>query len=247
MIKTQSLSKKYKNSEHFAVEELDLEIPSGGIFGILGPNGAGKTTLISMFCGLIQPSSGYLSIHGMDYQKNAHELKKTIGVVPQEYSLYPSMTARENLYYFGAMYDLPKKELKKLIAEELEKYGLTDFADKKIKHFSGGMKRRVNLIAGTLHQPKLLFLDEPTVGVDVHSKAVIIKNLKKINEAGTSIIYTSHHLREAEFFCDTVMIMDHGKIICCDRPGVLIENNPGAIHLEDVFLALTGIKLRDYA
>lgn len=247
MIKTESLSKKYKNSEHFAVKELDLEIPSGGIFGILGPNGAGKTTLISMLCGLIQPTSGFFSIDGMDYQKNARELKKTIGVVPQEYSLYPSMTARENLYYFGAMYDLPKKELKKLIVEELEKYGLTDFADKKIKHFSGGMKRRVNLIAGTLHQPNLLFLDEPTVGVDVHSKAVIIKNLQNINEVGTSIIYTSHHLREAEFFCDTVMIMDHGKIICCDRPRVLIENNPGSVHLEDVFLALTGIKLRDYA
>lgn len=247
MIKIESLSKKYKNSEHFAVEELDLEIPTGGVFGVLGPNGAGKTTLISMLCGLIQPTSGFFSIHGMDYKKNTYELKKTIGIVPQEYSLYPTMTARENLSYFGAMYNLPRNELKGLISEELEKYGLSEFADKKIKHFSGGMKRRVNLIAGTLHQPKLLFLDEPTVGVDVHSKAVIIKKLKEINSAGTSIIYTSHHLREAELFCDTVMILDHGKIICCDRPRVLIDDTPEAVHLEDVFLNLTGIKLRDYA
>lgn len=247
MIQIQSLSKKYKNSEHFAVEELDLEIPSRGIFGIIGPNGAGKTTLISMLCGLIQPTSGDFSINGMTYKENSNKLKKSIGVVPQEYALYPSLTARENLCYFGAMYGIPKKELEQTISKELENNGLKDFADIKVKHFSGGMKRRVNLIAGTLHQPELLFLDEPTVGVDVHSKGVIIKNLKKINEAGTSIIYTSHHLREAEFFCDTVMIMDHGKIICCDRPHVLIENNPGAEHLEDVFLTLTGIKLRDYA
>lgn len=247
MIKINSLSKKYKNSLHFAVDGLDLEIPSGGIFGILGPNGAGKTTLISMLCGLIKPTSGEFFINGMDYTKNTTELKKSIGVVPQEYSLYPTLTAQENLYYFGAMYDIPRKELDELIAEQLENHGLKDFAHKKIKHFSGGMKRRVNLIAGTLHQPKVLFLDEPTVGVDVHSKAVIIDNLKKINKAGTSIIYTSHHLREAEFFCDTVMIMDHGKIICCDQPSVLIENTANAQHLEDVFLALTGIKLRDYA
>ncbi|HET8810543.1 MAG TPA: ABC transporter ATP-binding protein [Flavobacteriaceae bacterium] len=247
MIKIKALSKKYKKSTHFAVDALDLDISSGGIFGVLGPNGAGKTTLISMLCGLIKPTSGNFSINGMNYQENRMELKQSIGVVPQEYSLYPSLTAWENLQYFGAMYGIPAKELGQLIEEQLKNNGLEDFTHKKIKSFSGGMKRRVNLIAGILHQPKVLFLDEPTVGVDVHSKAVIIQNLKKINKTGTTIIYTSHHLREAEFFCDTVAIIDHGKIISVDKPEVLIQNTPNAIHLEDVFLSLTGIKLRDYA
>lgn len=247
MIKINALSKKYKKSTRFAVDAIDLEIPSGGIFGVLGPNGAGKTTLISMLCGLIKPTSGNFSINGLNYQENPMELKQSIGVVPQEYSLYPSLTAWENLQYFGAMYGIPAKELDQLIEEQLKNNGLEDFAHKKINSFSGGMKRRVNLIAGILHQPKVLFLDEPTVGVDVHSKAVIIQNLKKINKTGTTIIYTSHHLREAEFFCDTVAIIDHGKIISVDKPEVLIQNTPNAIHLEDVFLSLTGIKLRDYA
>lgn len=247
MINIQGLSKKYKNATHFAVDHFDLTIPTGGIFGILGPNGAGKTTLISMLCGLIKPTEGQFLINGLDYTDHPAQLKKSIGVVPQEYALYPSLTARENLSYFGSMYDIPKSILNRRIENHLENHGLSLFADKKIKTFSGGMKRRVNLIAGILHQPEVLFLDEPTVGVDVHSKKVIIDNLKKINKTGTSIIYTSHHLREAEFFCDTVAIMDHGKVISCDTPAALIENTENALHLEDVFLSLTGIKLRDYA
>lgn len=247
MIKIRNLSKKYKNTTQLAVDSLNLTIPSGEIFGILGPNGAGKTTLMSLLCGLLSPTNGDFSIEEMTYQKNSMELKKIIGVVPQEYSLYPSLTAWENLQYFGSMYDIPANTLQKLIREELQKNGLEDFAHKKIKSFSGGMKRRVNLIAGILHQPKVLFLDEPTVGVDVHSKALIIQNLKSINQSGTSIIYTSHHLREAEHLCDTVAIIDHGKLISVNKPAILIENTPNALNLEDVFIALTGIKLRDYA
>ena len=170
MIKTNSLSKKYKKSAHFAMDALTLDIPSGGIFGILGPNGAGKTTLMSILCGLITPTSGSFSINGMNFQENATELKKTIGIVPQEYSLYPTLTAWENLQYFGAMYGIPKPKLNQSISEQLKNNGLEEFAHQKINAFSGGMKRRVNLIAGILHAPKILFLDEPTVGVDVHSK-----------------------------------------------------------------------------
>jgi ABC-2 type transport system ATP-binding protein len=145
------------------------------------------------------------------------------------------------------MYGIQKSDLKSDIHDHLETLGLSDFANKKIKTFSGGMKRRINLIAGILHDPKVLFLDEPTVGVDVQSRNVIIKHLKELNEKGTTIIYTSHHLNEAEEFCTKVAIIDHGKIVCEGEPKKLISEHENARHLEDVFLEKTGKALRDYA
>jgi len=247
MIEIQQLSKKYKGAENYSVSNLDLSVVEGEIFGLLGPNGAGKTTLISMLCSLIKPTSGKFTIEKLNYKEHKNQLKKLIGIVPQEYALYNSLTAHENLMYFGAMYGLKGSVLKENITNALIRLGLSDFAHKKIETFSGGMKRRVNLIASILHEPKVLFLDEPTVGVDVQSKNVIIQHLQELNKKGTTIIYTSHHLNEAEHFCTNVAIIDHGKIMIEGKPKDLISNQDEANNLEDVFIALTGKGLRDHA
>jgi len=247
MIQANQLSKKYKNADFFSVKNLDLKVEKGEIYGLLGPNGAGKTTLVSMLTSLLKPTAGSFAIDGLNFKEHKNQLKQLIGIVPQEYALYPTLTAFENLQYFGSMYGIKGGELKKLISEHLEIMGLSAFAKKKTATFSGGMKRRVNLIAGILHRPKVLFLDEPTVGVDVQSKNVIIDHLKLLNQQGTTIVYTSHHLNEAEFFCTHVAIIDHGEIIVEGIPSELIKNQPGANNLEDVFLTKTGKALRDYA
>lgn len=245
IIQIQSLSKKYKDAEEFSLNDLTLSIYEGQIFGLLGPNGAGKTTLISLLCGLIKPTSGSFTINNLMYADNANAIKKVIGVVPQEYALYPTLTAKENLLYFGSMYGLKGKELQQKVNENLDFLGLLKFADKRVETFSGGMKRRVNLIAGILHNPKILFLDEPTVGVDVQSKNAIIEYLTQLNQSGTTIIYTSHHLSEAQDFCTDIAIIDRGKIYAQGTPKELISNTSNAQNLEDVFIALTGKELRD--
>ncbi|CAC9973636.1 ABC transporter ATP-binding protein [Flavobacterium panici] len=245
IIKIESLSKKYKEADQFSLNDVSLNINEGEIFGLLGPNGAGKTTLISMLCGLVKPTSGHFSIDGLDYQHHSSKIKKIIGIVPQEYALYPTLTARENLHYFGSMYGLKGSDLKDKVIETLDLLGLLKFADKPVETFSGGMKRRVNLIAGILHKPKVLFLDEPTVGVDVQSKNAIIDYLKVLNQNGTSIIYTSHHLAEAEDFCTNIAILDRGRIYAKGTPSTLINSVEDARNLEDVFISLTGKDLRD--
>ncbi len=246
MIELKNISKKYKGADYESVSNLSLNIHKGDFFGLLGPNGAGKTTLISMMCGLISRSQGELKITGLDFKHNKKALQQIIGVVPQEYALYPTLTAYENLLYFGAMQGVCKSELSQKINDALKSLGLSEFANKKIKTFSGGMKRRVNLIAGILHNPEILFLDEPTVGVDVQSKASILQFLKEMNANGTTIIYTSHHLHEAQDLCNEVAILDRGTIIAKGTPEELIKNTPDATRLEDVFIILTGGELRDY-
>lgn len=247
MIRIHTLSKKYREAEDYSVNELTLAIPRGEIFGLLGPNGAGKTTLISMLCGLIRPTSGDFTINGWSYHSEPRKIRKNIGVVPQEYALYPSLTARENLLYFGSMYGLNGAVLEVKVEEHLGHLGLLKYADKKIETYSGGMKRRVNLIAGILHSPMVLFLDEPTVGVDIQSKNVIIDFLKAYNNRGATLIYTSHHLIEAQEFCTRVAIMDHGEVLIEGTPQELIGGVAQARSLEDVFLSLVGKELRDYA
>lgn len=245
IIKIESLSKKYKDADQYSLNDVSLNINEGEVFGLLGPNGAGKTTLISMLCGLVKPTSGHFTIDGLDYQHHSSKIKKIIGVVPQEYALYPTLSARENLHYFGSMYGLKGSELKDKVIETLDLLGLLKFADKRVETFSGGMKRRVNLIAGILHNPKVLFLDEPTVGVDVQSKNAIIEYLKVLNQNGTTIIYTSHHLAEAEDFCTNIAILDQGRIYAKGTPSTLIDSVEDARNLEDVFISLTGKDLRD--
>lgn len=247
IIQINNLSKQYQGADFKSLDNVDLSIHKGEVFGLLGPNGAGKTTLISILCGLIKPTSGEVHIGDKTFHQDHKSIKKIIGVVPQEYALYPRLTAKENLLYFGSMFGLPKSELRPLVSLHLDQLGLLPFADKKIKTFSGGMKRRVNLIAGILHKPELLFLDEPTVGVDVQSKQAITEKLKQLNKDGTTIIYTSHHLREAQELCTRVGIIDSGRIIAKDTPTSLISSTENARNLEDVFIELTGKELRDYA
>ncbi|WP_091865591.1 ABC transporter ATP-binding protein [Pricia antarctica] len=247
MIQINKLAKKYKYAEGYSVNPLDLTIEEGAVFGLLGPNGAGKTTLISMLSSLLKPTSGSFTIDGLNYREHKNELKQLIGIVPQEYALYPSLTAYENLSYFGSMYGLQGNSLKNKILDHIEILGLSKFAHTKIVNFSGGMKRRINLIASILHRPKVLFLDEPTVGVDVQSKNVIMEYLRQLNAEGTTILYTSHHLNEAEQFCTRVAIIDQGSIVCKGTPKTLIAQQEGTKNLEDVFLAHTGKALRDHA
>jgi ABC-2 type transport system ATP-binding protein len=245
IIEIQNLTKTFKNATEPAVNGISFSINRNEIFGLLGPNGAGKTTTISILCGLFPPSSGKVLIDGKDLHTDLASIKNIIGIVPQDIALYPTLTARENLEFYGSMYGLHGKGLKEKIEMWLQKLGLSETAKRKLSTFSGGMKRRVNLIAGVIHQPKILFLDEPTVGVDVQSRNVIIDHLKEINATGTTIIYTSHHMEEAESFCTRVSIIDHGKILTQGTPAELISNNNGATNLENVFLNLTNRKLRD--
>lgn len=245
MIEIKNVSKRYISNENPVLDAVSFSIPSQSIFGILGPNGAGKTTLISMLCGLLKPTEGEILIDGLRYEKAAKNIKPLIGVVPQEYALYPTLTAYENLIYFGSMYGLKGKDLKIKVGNSLENMGLKSFANKRIETFSGGMKRRVNLLAAVLHQPKILFLDEPTVGVDVQSKTKIIEFLHHLNSTGTTIVYTSHHLREAQDFCTEIVILDQGEIKAIGSPKNLLESYPEAKDLEDIFIHLTGKNLRD--
>lgn len=245
IVELENLTKIFKDADEAAVKGVTFSINKNEVFGLLGPNGAGKTTIISILCGLFPPSSGTVLIDGKRLDQDLDSIKQIIGVVPQDIALYPTLTAKENLEFYGAMYGLSGKYLKDKIAMWLEKLGLTAAANKRIENFSGGMKRRVNLIAGILHQPKILFLDEPTVGVDVQSRNVIIEHLKELNQQNTTIIYTSHHLEEAENFCTRIAIIDYGKILTQGTPHELITNTPNSTSLEEVFLNLTKRKLRD--
>jgi ABC-2 type transport system ATP-binding protein len=245
IIETFNLSKTFKGGEEAVVKNISFSVGRNEVFGLLGPNGAGKTTTISILCGLFPPTSGKIMIDGMDLHGDLAGIKQIVGVVPQDIALYPTLTGRENLNFYGSMYGLSGKKLKDKIELWLNNFGLTAAANRRVSTYSGGMKRRVNLIAGILHDPKILFLDEPTVGVDVQSRNVIIDHLKELNAKGTTIIYTSHHMEEAEHFCSQVAIIDHGNIIAKGSPKELIEAYPGCSNLESVFLHLTKRKLRD--
>ena len=246
MVEIKGVTKQYKNTERPAINNLTLSIPAKSIFGFLGPNGAGKTTLISMLCGLFKPSAGEIFINGNNISVNLRAAKQIIGVVPQEIALYARLTAYENLLFLGQMYGIETNELKKRITENLQIFGLEKNAHQQIRTFSSGMKRRVNLIAGLLHKPQLLILDEPTVGVDVQSKTAIINHLKNMNrERGTTIFYTSHHLDEAEEFCSHIAVVDEGKLITEGKTADLIRNN-NCNTVEEVYLKITGSKFRDY-
>lgn len=239
------LSYKYKGNPIPSVDRVNLRVAGGQIFGLLGPNGAGKTTTIKMLCGLLQPVTGEIYIDGFSMKAQHDEIKKIIGVVPQDLALFPSLTARENLSIFGGIYGIDKRTLKQRIDELLPVFGLDTAAGKRVDQYSGGMKRRLNLLAGIIHKPRILFLDEPTVGVDVHSKKVIIDNLFEINRQGTTIIYTSHYLEEAEYLCSSLAILDRGRIISTGMMQDIINKYGNDISLEDVFLSLTGESLRD--
>ncbi|MBL4587209.1 MAG: ABC transporter ATP-binding protein, partial [Flavobacteriales bacterium] len=202
----------YKGTDRPAVDGIELHIPKGSFYGLLGPNGAGKTTTISIISGILKPTSGAVSILGKDWKDDSTEIKNSIGLVPQEIALYDTMTASENLKFFGTMLGLNGKTISKKTEELMQTFGLSEHRGKLLQNYSGGMKRRVNLMVALLHSPEILILDEPTVGIDVHSRHMINTYLKELNENGMTIIYTSHQLDETEKLCDRVCIIDHGKV-----------------------------------
>ncbi len=196
-----------------AVKDIDLEIEQGEFFGLLGPNGAGKTTTINILSTVMKPDKGEVSINGFDLKKEPARCKQSIGIVPQELALYEELTARENLVFWGSMYGIPKAILQKRADNLLDLFELSERKNSAIKTFSGGMKRRINIAAAMLHQPDILLMDEPTVGVDPQSRNKIYDVLAKFSEDGITIIYTTHYMDEIEKLCNRIGIIDHGEII----------------------------------
>lgn len=245
MLQVEQLVKLYRGATVPAVNGLSFSVQSGEIFGLLGPNGAGKTTAISIICTLLRQTSGSVMLCSQDTAVNASGVRGLFGLAPQDLALYPSLSARENLSYFGRLYGLTQRPLSDRIDHCLALVGLTENADTRIDSFSGGMKRRANLAAAILHTPRLLILDEPTVGIDAQSRNMILENLKKLRDAGMTIIYTTHYMEEAEQICDRVAIMDKGSIIATGTPKELIGQVAGCANLEDYYLHLTGKQLRD--
>lgn len=211
ILEVDNLVKKY--GPFTAVNGISFTINEGEIFSLLGPNGAGKTTTISMLSTLYTPTSGDAVICGHSVSKEPMAVKKCIGVVPQDLALYEDLTARENLNFWGQMYGLSGKDLSKRVDEVLEQIGLSDKAKQRIKTYSGGMKRRVNIGVGLLHHPKVLFMDEPTVGIDPQSRRAILDSVKELNQKGMTVLYTTHYMEEAQELSDRVGIIDHGELI----------------------------------
>ena len=211
ILKVHNLVKKY--GEFTAVKGISFEIRDGEIFSLLGPNGAGKTTTISMLSTLYTPTSGDATIGGHSVTKDPMAVRNLIGVVPQDLALYEDLTARENLVFWGQMYNLGGSSLQSRVDEVLEQIGLTDKAKNKVKTYSGGMKRRVNIGVGLLHKPRLLFMDEPTVGIDPQSRRAILDTVKDLNRNGMTVLYTTHYMEEAEELSNRVGIIDHGEMI----------------------------------
>ncbi|GAA3444550.1 ABC transporter ATP-binding protein [Planomonospora venezuelensis] len=205
------LGKRY--GDVHAVQDVGFDVAPGEAYGLLGPNGAGKTTTISMLVGLLRPDSGHVRVCGVDLAADPMRAKARIGYVPQEIALYPELTGRENLRFFGRLFGLPRRELAGRIEEVLDLVGLMGRADSRVKTYSGGMKRRINIGTALLHRPDVLILDEPTVGVDPQSRKAILDGVEHLVGEGMSLLYTSHYMEEVERVCDRVAIIDHGRII----------------------------------
>ncbi len=247
-IEISDLYKMYPGAFAPALDGLSLDVVQNRIVGLLGPNGAGKTTCINIICGLVKPDRGHVSVMGYNVLKSIQHIRAVIGVVPQQIALFGNMTAWENFRYIGKLYGLSAADTRQRAGNLLERLGLMQHADKRVARYSGGMKRRANIIASLLHEPQLIILDEPTAGVDVQSRALIHKFLKEYHKSGKTILYTSHHLDEAEDLCDEVVIIDEGKFIISGTPNVLIEQTArigDCKKLEDVFLHYTGHSVRD--
>ena len=210
-----------------ALDRLSLTVHSGEVLGLLGPNGAGKTTAISVLCGLLRPDSGEVSCLDLAYATGGGSIRQSLGLVPQDVALYPTLTARENLDFVGRMYGLHGRRLAERVDVCLAAVGLADAAARPIQSYSGGMKRRANLAAGLLHQPRLLVLDEPTVGVDAQSRNAILELLVELNRQGTTIIHATHYMEEIERTCGRAAVIDQGRIIADGSPADLVAKHPG--------------------
>ncbi len=213
IVEVTDLRKQYTSDHPPAVDGVSFHIRVGEIFSLLGPNGAGKTTTISMLAGLVKPTGGTATIGGHNIATEPLAAKRAIGLIPQEIALYPALSARQNLRFWGEMYGLSGKRLTDRVEEVLAQIGLTDRAGDKIQTFSGGMKRRVNIGAGLLHKPQIVFMDEPTVGIDPQSRRAILDMTKALNAEGMAVLYTTHYMEEAQELSDRIGIMDNGKLI----------------------------------
>lgn len=242
-VQVQQLTFKYKDQASL-ISDLNLTINAGERFGIFGPNGAGKTTLMSLITGLLPYKKGSIKIFGKEVQEFKKEVNTLIGFVPQDFSFYEDLTPEENMEFFGAWSGMNATSIKQRTHYLLGVMGLNTVSAKPVKTFSGGMKRRINLAIGVINNPKILFLDEPTVGVDVQSRNAIISFLKEINNAGTTLVYTSHQLNEAEDLCNTVALFDQGQVIVKDSLVHLLKEHE-QVGLEGLFLELTGRAYRD--
>ncbi|MEC1625960.1 ABC transporter ATP-binding protein [Bacillus mojavensis] len=211
MLQAENIKKAY--GKKTIVKGISFSLKKGESFGLLGPNGAGKSTTISIISGLVPLDGGEITVGGYVIGKDTNKAKQKIGIVPQEIALYPTLTAQENLVFWGKMYGLTHGEAKKRSAEVLEYVGLTERAKEKIETFSGGMKRRINIGAALMHKPELLIMDEPTVGIDPQSRNHILETVKQLNETGMTVIYTSHYMEEVEYLCDRIGIIDQGEMI----------------------------------
>ena len=221
MLEVKEVRKSY--GKHVAVKDVTFSVGKGEAFGLLGPNGAGKSTTIAMICGLLPYESGDILIDGLSVKKEPRNVKKIIGIVPQEIALYPTMTAHDNLLFWGRMYGLTRAQGKRRAKVVLEIIGLQDRAKHKVETFSGGMKRRLNIGAALMHEPELLIMDEPTVGIDPQSRNHILETVKHLNQEGMTVIYTSHYMEEVENLCDRIGIVDEGKIIALGKKEELCE------------------------
>ena len=232
-----------------AVDDVSFSVEQGQLVGLLGPNGAGKTTTVSMIAGLVTPERGEVLIAGHRLSGDTDPAKRRIGLVPQDLALYDELSARDNLRFFGALYSLTGRALDDAIAAAVDLVGLGDRVRDRVKTFSGGMKRRLNLAAGLLHDPDILLLDEPTVGVDPQSRNAIFDNLETLRRRGKALIYTTHYMEEVERLADRIVVVDHGKVIAEDTLAGLQSRvavvGGGKATLETVFLTLTGRSLRD--
>jgi ABC-2 type transport system ATP-binding protein len=215
-----------------ALDSVSLEVKQGETYGLLGPNGAGKSTLINILSGVLRPDSGAMEFFGEQVVEPGIEFKMMMGVIPQEISLYDKLTARENLDFYGKLYGLDGATLRDRIGENLKLVGLTDRQNDRIEAYSGGMKRRINIAASILHNPKFILMDEPTVGIDPQSRNLIFEVIEKLHDEGATIIYTSHYMEEVERLCQNIAILDHGKVIAIGTRHELIESIGGVDTIE---------------
>lgn len=245
IIKVENLRKIYKSTGEEALKGVSFSVLEGDFFCLLGPNSAGKTTTISILCGLVKITEGEVYLNGINVKTNYREIKKHIGFVPQDIALYPTLTVKENIRYFAKLNGLKGKALNDSIQEGLDVVKLAPHENKKIVKCSGGIKRRTNLICGLIYKPKIIFLDEPTLGIDVQSRIMIFQFIRKLNAEGATIIYTTHYMEEVENLCSKVIIIDNGIIIEQGKPVDIVNKYTDCKDLGEVFIKLTGKELRD--